>query len=1086
MEELENEPFVCSSRYFKKQIESLLQLIMNREEYQKMKQIFQSALDVEPAERSAFLDENCAGNTDMHREVKRLLDSFDSDYLEQPAIGKMAETVTGGELAPGQIVGRYRIEERIGAGGMGEVFRAEDTRLKRKIALKILPAALSFDEERLRRFEQEACAASALNHPNILTVHEFSAEDGTVFIASEFVKGETLRERLVGKSLELHEALDIASQVAAALNAAHESGIVHRDIKPENIMLREDGLVKVLDFGLAKLTENKNAPVDSEGETVARVNTTPGLVMGTPAYMSPEQARGLPTDARSDIWSLGVVLHEMISGRQPFAGETPSDKIVSILTGEAEPLGENTPPELDRVVRKALQKNRDKRYKTIKDFLVDLKEIRSDLEFQNKLDHSFEPVKSETKTKLYQETGATIARTMDEAPPQHTFQTFTARYSFLFQLAFAALVISILGVSIWWFAFGRGKQTAATDPTSVGLFKPYQITNWASTAGELFTTAAFSPDGKFIAFGSTKSGTNCIWVRQANTGDAIQVTKDEFYNRFPVFSPNGEEIVYYSNRSDSHGFWRVSLMGGQPKLVTEKVDQEAQPRLWSRSGKIYFQNYFNLFAADAESGEVSRITDFPTSGTSKKTIDISADESQIAFVTFENESWKIMVKPANGPETRQILDSKTPIENVVFDPDGRRLLFSRLTEEFYQIYSVGLDGGEPLQISSGENDAFVQDISADGERILFSSATETADLWKIDKEDAKESPAALQIDGELWADVSPAGDAIVYQSVRNLRGGSNLFNGSIIRQTVSKDGDPLRLAEDGFLPQWSPDGETVAFLKLVGRHYEIWKVAKTGDLLMRISTGEIQPLEFSLSPYLTSQVKHLSWSPKGSGLAFPAKKEGFSNIWLASPDGSGERKLSDNQDESQHLFCPIWAPDESGIVFSSRTIKLNPVRKGKHFLWFYDITTNTQRKILESEDRIRLLGLTKSGDEIIFAVTDKSNKAIPIRAVSVKTGKVRSMTNLKEPYFYNIYLSPNKDSIGFTSRSGGSDNIWVAPLEGGEARMLTGNNDPRLYFSSLAWSPDGRTIYFGKQTRFTLLSMLINQKTMEEKNEKPN
>jgi eukaryotic-like serine/threonine-protein kinase len=343
---------------------------MNRENYQKVKQIFQSAIELAPAERSGFLAETCREDKDLRREVEKLLDSFESEYLEQPAIGKMAELVAGNGLADGQVFGHYKICEKIGAGGMGEVFLAEDTRLKRKIALKILPALLGQDKERLRRFEQEACAASALNHPNILTVHEFGAKDGTVFIASEFVKGETLRERLGGAPLDLSEALDIALQIAAALGAAHESGIIHRDIKPENVMIRRDALVKVLDFGLAKLIEKKNEATD---ETTTEINTTPGLVMGTAAYMSPEQARGLATDARSDIWSLGVVLYEMLAGCAPFAGETTSDKIASILISEVPPLDETTPPELIRIVSKALQKNRDERYQTVNNLLTDLK-----------------------------------------------------------------------------------------------------------------------------------------------------------------------------------------------------------------------------------------------------------------------------------------------------------------------------------------------------------------------------------------------------------------------------------------------------------------------------------------------------------------------------------------------------------------------------------------------------------------------------------------------------------------------------------------------------------------------------------------
>ncbi|CAN5210372.1 hypothetical protein BH10ACI1_BH10ACI1_15250 [soil metagenome] len=1062
---------------------------MNREDYQKVKQIFQSALDIPTGERAGFLDKACAGNKNLHREVEKLFDSYESDYLEQPAIGEMAKLFVGDGLVVGQIIGHYKTLKKIGAGGMGEVFLAEDMRLKRKIALKILPSMFGEDKERLRRFEQEARAASALNHPNILTVHDFGTEDRTIFIASEFVKGETLRERLDGEAMNLGEVLDIALQIAAALVAAHESGIVHRDIKPENIMLREDGLVKVLDFGLAKLIEKKNEAVDNEGETLSQFYTTPGLVMGTPAYMSPEQARGLPTDARTDIWSLGVVLNEMLSGRQPFAGETPSDQLAAILKSEAASLDEIVPPELSRIAKKTLQKSREERYQTAEELLTELKKIRMELEFQDRLEQSYDPLKRETKTLPYNKTG-TIVGITDETPSQDTFQGFTARYSIFFQLA-AASLITIIGVSIWWFAFGRGKQPAATGSTSVGSFTISKITNWVSAAGETATNAAFSPDGRFITFNSTKSGTNSIWVKQTNTGDAIQVTKDEFYNSYPVFSPDGEEIVYYSSRGNIHGLWRVSLMGGQPKLVTEKIDKQSGPRLWSKSGKIYFQNNFNLFAADAESGEVAAITDFPSPAESANIIDISNDESQIAFVTFEDPNWKIKVKPVNSPETRQILESKTPIANVIWHPNGKTLLFSQVTGDFYQIFSVSLNGGEPVQGSFGDSDFFLQDISPNGDRILFSSAVETSDLWKIDKEDAKESLMASQIDGELWADVSPDNGAIVYQLVRNLRDGDNIKHGSIVKQSISKDGNPTLLAEDGFLPQWSPDGETVAFLKLVGEHYEIWKVSKTGDLLKPVSTEGIKDLEFyRVSPYLTSHVKHLSWSPKGFGLAFPAARDGISNIWLAPADGSVERKISDNQDASQSFYCPVWSSDETGIAFSSRKWKLSSDGKDKDFIWFYDLTTNAQQKMLESEESVRLLGWAKNDEELIFAASKKSKTSVmalpevSIRAVSVKTGKVRNLTMIKDVYLQNIYLSPDKESVGFTSRSSGSDNVWISPLEGGEPLKLTGNNDPRLYFSSLAWSPDSQTIYFGKQNKFTLLSMLVNQKNTEEKNEK--
>ncbi|MBC7930199.1 MAG: protein kinase, partial [Rubrivivax sp.] len=298
-------------------------------------------------------------------------------------------------LPPNTRLGRYEIRSQIGAGGMGEVYLAHDTRLRRPVALKLLPAKYTADRGRLQRFEQEACAASALNHPNILTVYEFGVENDTHFIAAEYVDGVTLRQKLREAKMRLGDALDAAHQAAFALTAAHAAGVVHRDIKPENIMLRRDHVVKVLDFGLAKLVETEDpAGVDTEAQTRALVKTEPGVVMGTAQYMSPEQARGLETDARTDVWSLGVVLYEMIAGREPFEGATKSHVIVSILEHEPAPLARfapDAPAELQRIVRKCLTKARDERYQTARDLMIDLKNLGRELDLQSELERSTAP-----------------------------------------------------------------------------------------------------------------------------------------------------------------------------------------------------------------------------------------------------------------------------------------------------------------------------------------------------------------------------------------------------------------------------------------------------------------------------------------------------------------------------------------------------------------------------------------------------------------------------------------------------------------------------------------------------------------------
>src|SRR5262249_3322319 len=295
---------------------------MTPESHRKICDLYNSASELAAAERSAFLDEACGGDEALRREVESLLAVRDraGDYFAAPAMD-VAAGLLAEENYPslaGQSFSHYQALSLLGAGGMGEVYLAEDTRLRRKVALKLMPWRFTQDADRARRFEREARAASSLNHPSILTIHEIGAIDNRHFIVSEYVEGETLRQRMEDGKIACGVALDVAIQVASALSAAHAAGITHRDIKPENGMVRPDGLVKVLDFGLAKLSEIQSPPTDS----LNRLSTEPGMVMGTVSYMSPEQARGLKVDHRTDIFSLGVMLYEMLAGHRPFEGAT--------------------------------------------------------------------------------------------------------------------------------------------------------------------------------------------------------------------------------------------------------------------------------------------------------------------------------------------------------------------------------------------------------------------------------------------------------------------------------------------------------------------------------------------------------------------------------------------------------------------------------------------------------------------------------------------------------------------------------------------------------------------------------------------
>ena len=318
----------------------------------------------------------------------------------------------------------YEIRSLLGAGGMGEVYLAHDTRLKRLVALKLLSPKFVENPDSLRRFEQEACAASALNHPNILTVYEIGCEDNTHFIATEFIDGKTLRQHIATTRMKIDQVLDVSIQAASALSAAHAAGIVHRDIKPDNIMLRRDGYVRVLDFGLAKLAENQ--PSDPEAGTIEMVNTAPGIVMGTASYMSPEQARGFDLDARTDIWSFGAVLYEMLTGHLAFAGATTSDIIVSVLEREPVPLARHlpgVPGELQRIIKKCLRKDREERYQSAKDLALDLKNLRRDMEIEAEIERSGIPPLVPVSSGHSGQTPSEREQSSSEAPVGHVTAT---------------------------------------------------------------------------------------------------------------------------------------------------------------------------------------------------------------------------------------------------------------------------------------------------------------------------------------------------------------------------------------------------------------------------------------------------------------------------------------------------------------------------------------------------------------------------------------------------------------------------------------------------------------------------------------
>ena len=447
---------------------------MTPERWQQIDQLFHAAIVYEPAQRADFLVRACDGDESLRLEVESLVSSHQEaeSFIETPP-GDLAAGLLhshGPAFQPGQQIENYRIVRQLGAGGMGEVYLADDLRLKRKVALKLLPPHFTVNPDRVSRFEREARAASALNHPNILTIYEIGQTNDAHFIATEFVDGKTLRQLINEKPFTLSETLNVAIQVADALAGAHAAGIIHRDIKPENIMVRQDGYVKVLDFGLAKLTELHASDSDLESSTLLQSN--PGLIMGTVQYMSPEQARGKKVDAGTDIWSIGIVLYELLSGQVPFSGDTASHVMVSLMEDALPPLTDHAivPAELDRIVTRALRKNQKERYQTAMQLARELKNLKRELQVEARLKGIVDVVPSRTTGAQSPLANRSATGTVT-LQSQRTFTRSTSSAEYLFNqikrykrsalLAGAAVTVAVAAVGYVYFT--RGKSPVAID-----------------------------------------------------------------------------------------------------------------------------------------------------------------------------------------------------------------------------------------------------------------------------------------------------------------------------------------------------------------------------------------------------------------------------------------------------------------------------------------------------------------------------------------------------------------------------------------------------------------------------------------------
>jgi serine/threonine-protein kinase len=640
---------------------------MADEKWQKVREVFDSALRLKPDERQRFIREVCGEDKTLFAEVESLFLSLDSaeSFMETPAVAKVAAVIEAEskKLEAGKSFGHYEIVRKIGEGGMGEVYLAIDNSLERNTAIKILPGNVAQDEERMQRFVREAKSASALNHPNIITIYEIGETDNTHFIATEYIEGETIRERLKGTTINFKSGLEIAIQVASALDAAHRAGIVHRDIKPENVMIRPDGFVKILDFGIAKLSE---APAvaggsnvnDSESKTAINAHTSPGMIIGTAAYMSPEQAQGKAVDARSDIFSFGVMLYEMLAGKPPFGGENAMDVIGSILNKEPVPLSRQTPEvphEIERIINKALRRDREERYQTAKDLLVDLKDVKQDLEFQNKLEGTSAPGALETKTPGSNATPSPI--------DQHT--TSSAEY-----------IVSEIKQHKRGFAIGLAILLLAAVGAGVRFLsnRPANLTNIESIAVMPFVNESGNADSEYLSDGMTETLISSL----------SQLPRLSVKARSSVFRYKGKDInpqtVGNELSVQAVLLGRVIQRGDQLTLRLELVDARNENLIWSEQ---YTRKQADLVSLQTEiARDVSNKLKTKLSG---------ADEQKLAKKFTENtEAYQLYLKGRYHWNKRTPTDIRKSIEyfRQAIDQDPTyALAYAALAEAYVLIPS---------------------------------------------------------------------------------------------------------------------------------------------------------------------------------------------------------------------------------------------------------------------------------------------------------------------------------------------------------------------------------------------------------------
>jgi serine/threonine protein kinase/Tol biopolymer transport system component/tetratricopeptide (TPR) repeat protein len=1000
---------------------------MPPERWQRIETVFHEALGCEPAKRKQFLEAECAGDEALRHEVESLLSSLGEadDFIERPP-GDVAAELLGtnqAALEHGQQIENYRIVRQLGSGGMGEVYLAEDIRLKRKVALKLLPAHFIMNPDRVRRFEREARAASALNHPNIVTIYEIGHSGSTHFIATEFVDGKTLRQLINEKPFTLNETLNVSMQVADALSGAHAAGIVHRDIKPENIMIRRDGYVKILDFGLAKLTEQQT--INSDLETPTLLQSNPGLVMGTVQYMSPEQARGRNVGIGTDIWSLGIVMYELLCGHVPFTGETPSHVMVSLMEDKLPPVKDyaNVPSEVEQFVTRALRKNQSERYRTAGELARELKAFKQKLQQESRFKMWLKTIPSRKEGVQLPPIGPLTAvsavhqipiekRGAVETTPLQTHSTSSAEYQPNRFLTLKRVAVGgVLAVLVGVFAiavYRNSRRAQLTKQTAA----PFQINDFVKvTNAGLVRDSAISADGRYIGYVGEEKGKAGIHLRDVasnNEWEVIAPTRDHYYGL--TFSPDGA-FLYYTVKPPNNSIaalYRVGVPHGEAAKLIVDVDG---PVSFSPDGQQI------VFVRGSTTGERALIV-ASAGGTGEHKI---ASRTGFGAFSFGGPAWSpdgktvacgasftddhgrfmtvVGVNVTDGSVNILTKQKWRTVGRVWWVNNGEGIIFSGNdleTRSALQLWFVSAVSGESRRITSDLQDYDGVSLTADSATLITRERHALIGLWIVPNADTARG-------NQILSNVD------------------DLYQGDYTRSRFS----------------WTPDGRIIYSSELNGVP-TIRTVAADGTEHKQVTRGP----GGNAFPSVSSDSQHI---------VFVSDRTGRTNIWTMNIDGTNEKQLTYGEDDSW-AWC---SPDARWVVYHTgdqgrRTIRRIPIVGG------------------DSEqltDYTSLLPVVSPDGQWISAYYRAQPKAPwQIAIIPFNGGPPARTFDLPRDVVFQslVRWTPNGDSLAYIVYRDGVSNIWTQPITGGTPKQLTDfKSDEILWFD---WSRDGQQLAVSRGT----------------------